>query len=74
LSFEIRGAKFHGIDMIRYRTWGDFESALASQKSYTQAIIKALEACFQDNDIISAFKVLNPFNMPSKRVGLASWV
>jgi len=35
--------------------------------------IGALEARFSDNDIISVFSVLNPSNMPSKRVGLNSW-
>ena len=32
-----------------------------------------MEARFSDNGIISAFKILNPSNMPSKRIGLNSW-
>ena len=73
LSSEIRGAKFHGIDMIRDNTGADLESALFFQKSYAESIIKALETRFHDNHLISAFKILNPSNMPSRRVGLASW-
>jgi len=73
LSSEIRGTKFHEIDMIRDRTCADLESALSFQKSYAKSIIKALEACFEDNDLISTFKVFNPSNMPSRKVGLASW-
>ena len=34
---------------------------------------RALDARFSDSDIISVFSVLNPSNMPSKRVGLNSW-
>jgi len=33
-------------------------------------MIHALESRFEDNDIESAFKVLNPTNMHSKQVGL----
>ena len=44
------------------------------QKSYAEAVCKCLEARLSDNDIISAFKILDPSNMPSKRVGLNSWV
>ena len=49
------------------------EETLAFQKVYAEAVCRALEARFSDNDIISAFSVLNPSNMPSKRVGLNSW-
>jgi len=73
LSSEIRGSKFHSIDMIRDRTGVDLEEALVFQKTYAEAVCRALEARFSDNDIISAFSVLNPSNMPSKRVGLNSW-
>ena len=50
-----------------------WKSALFFQNSYVESIIKALEARFHDNDINLALKILNPSNMPSRRVGLASW-
>ena len=49
------------------------KEALAFQKIYAEAVCRALEARFSDNDIISVFSILNPSNMPSKRVGLNSW-
>ena len=72
LSSEIRGSKFHSIDMIRDSNRIDLEEALNFQKSYVEAVCNCLEARFSDNDIISAFKILNPSNMPLKRVGLNS--
>ena len=73
LSSEIRGSKFHSVDMIRDSNRIYLEEALNSQKSYAEVVCKCLEARFSDNGIISAFKILNPSNMPSKRVGLNSW-
>ena len=73
LSSKIRRSKFHSMDMIRDSNGIDLEEALNFQKSYVEAVCKYLEARFSDNDIISAFKILNPSNMPSKRVGLNSW-
>ena len=49
------------------------KEALNFQKSYTKAVCKCLEARFSDNDIILAFKILNPSDMFSKRIGLNSW-
>ena len=59
--------------MIRDPNGIDLEEALNFQKSYVEAVCKYLEARFSDNGIISSFKILNPSNMPSKRVGLNSW-
>ena len=73
LSSEIRGAKFHSVDMIRDPNGADLEEALNFQKSYAKAICKCLEARFSDNGIVLAFKIINPSNMPSKRLGLNSW-
>ena len=41
--------------MIKDKTCADLESALFFQKSYAESIIKALEARFQDNNMISTF-------------------
>ena len=73
LSSEIRGSRFHSVDMIRDPNGVDLKEALNFQKSYAEVVYKCLEARFSDNDIISAFKILNPSNMPSKKVGLNSW-
>ena len=60
------------MDMIRDPNGIDLEEALNFQKSYAEIICKCLEARFSDNGIISAFKILNPSNMHSKRVDLNS--
>jgi Domain of unknown function (DUF4371)/hAT family C-terminal dimerisation region len=73
LSSEIRGAKFHTIDMIRDPSGVDLEAALFFQKMYAEAVCMALEARFVDNDVIDAFKILNPIHMPQRQVGLSSW-
>ena len=70
---KLGGSKFHSMDMIRDPNGIDLEEALNFQKSYTEVVCKCLEARFSENGIISAFKILNPSNMPSKRVGLNSW-
>jgi hypothetical protein len=54
-------------------TGTDLEEALIFHKKYAEAICDALEIRFADNDVISAFKVLSPCNMPTRHVGLSSW-
>ncbi len=73
LSSEIRGSKFHSLDLIRDPLGRDLESALDFQKTYSEAVYSALEARLVDNDIIDCFKILNPLHMPCRQVGLASW-
>jgi len=41
--------------------------------SYTQNVRVALENHFVNNESIKAFKILNPSNMLTRQVGLASW-
>ena len=73
LSSEIRGSKFHDVEMIRDRTGADLVEALAFQTSFAEEVCKGLEARFQENHVISCFKVLNPCELPSRQVGLKSW-
>ena len=73
LPSEIRGSKFHSIDLIRDPLGRDLESALDFQKNYSEAVCSALEARFVDNDIINCFKILNHLHMRRRQVGLASW-
>ena len=73
LSAEIRGARFHSVEMIRDRTGADLEEALSFQKFFAEAVIDALETRFGDNGVIGCFKILSPSNMPVKQVGLRSW-
>ena len=73
LSNEIRRSKFHSIEMIRDPIGVHLEAAFSFQKLYTKDVCKALEARFDENDIIDAFKVLNPIHMPQRQVNLASW-
>ena len=70
---QIRGFKFLSIDMIKDQQGRELEEALTFQKQFSEAVILALESRFEDNDIINAFKVLNPTKMPSRQVGLAQW-
>ena len=70
---QIRGFRFLSVDMVRDQQGRDLEEALTFQKQFSETMILALESRFEDNDIISAFKVLNPINMPSRQVGLAHW-
>ena len=51
----------------------DLEEALYFQKKYTKAVINANEAQFEDNGILSVFKLLNSYNMPSKWKDLFNW-
>jgi hypothetical protein len=73
LSSEIRGGKFHEVEMIRDRMGQDLMNAVAFQKHFALAVCNTLEYRFEDNHIIIVFKVLDPTNMPSKQIGLANW-
>ena len=73
LSSEIRGSKFHDVEMIRDRTGADLVEALAFQTSFAEEVCKGLEDRFQDNDMIGCFKILNPCELPSRQVGMKSW-
>jgi len=59
--------------MTKNSTGADLEAALAFQKYYAEAVCLALEVRFENNDVIDAFKVLNPVHMPHRQIGLASW-
>jgi hypothetical protein len=50
--------------MVRDSSGVDLEVALCFQKLYVQVVCDALSACFVDNDVLDAFKILNPSNMP----------
>lgn len=43
-----------------------------SRKKHANDVIDALEDGFEDNGIVSTFKIPNPCNMPSKLVNLIS--
>ena len=73
LPTKIRGSKFHSIQMTRDPSRVDLEAALSFHKCYIEAVCEALFARFEDNDVIDAFKILNPILMPQRQVGLNSW-
>ena len=68
LSNEIRGSKFHNVAMIKDPVGIDLEATFSFQKLYAKAICKALEARFDENDIIDVFKVLNLTHMPQRKL------
>ena len=51
----------------------DLEVALSFQRCYVETVCEALFARFEDNNVIDAFKILNPIHMPQRQVGLNSW-
>jgi len=55
--FEIDNSKFHNVEMIRDRTEADLIETLAFQTSFAKGVYKVWEAYFQDNGIISCFKI-----------------
>jgi hypothetical protein len=61
------------IDMIRDASRTDLEAALNFQKLYVDAVCVALDARFDDNDIIDSLKNFNPIHMPQRQIELASW-
>ena len=73
LSSEIRGGKFHKVEMIHDRTGQDLMDVVAFQKHFDLAVCNALECTFENNHIMTVIKILNSTNMPSKQVGLANW-
>ena len=73
LSNEIRGYKFHSINLIRDPLGRDLNNALDFKKLYSKAVCSALETIFIDNDIIDCFKILNLLHMSHIQVGLAYW-
>jgi hypothetical protein len=73
LSSEIRGSKFHIVQMIRDCTGADLEEALVFQRNFAGAVTTALENRFDDYGIVPCFKILSPANMPIRQVGLKSW-
>ncbi|KAL2609034.1 hypothetical protein R1flu_027607 [Riccia fluitans] len=73
LGTRMRGSKFLSIDIERSRLAFDLEEAIVFQKHFTQACIDALKEKFVDNDVVGAFHILSPSNMPSKMVKLRDW-
>jgi hypothetical protein len=59
--------------MVRDASGADLEAALNFQKLYAEAVCVALDARFDDNDVIDCFKIFNPIHMPQRQIGLASW-
>ena len=72
LSSDIRGGKFHDVEMIRDRTGQGLMDAMAFKKYFAFAVYNVLEYRFEDNHIMTTFKVLGPPHMPSTQVGLAN--
>jgi hypothetical protein len=56
--------------MLKDRSSVDLEAILNFQKQYVEVICVALESSFEDNEIITSFKILNLIYMHSKHVGL----
>jgi len=64
LQSKIHGKMYHGFEMDRCRMGTNLKEALQFQRAFAKAVCAGLDARFQDNDIISCFKILNPSNMP----------
>jgi len=57
--------------MIRSLTSVDLEVVLTFQKFYAKAVSIAIDAKFEDNNVIHAFEVLNPIHMHHMQLLLA---
>ncbi|KAL3700774.1 hypothetical protein R1sor_018796 [Riccia sorocarpa] len=51
----------------------DIEVAFGFQKHFATALIAALQDRFQDNNIVSCFKIFNPREVPSTPMGMRDW-
>ncbi|KAL3682418.1 hypothetical protein R1sor_000440 [Riccia sorocarpa] len=61
LQSEIRnGNWFHSVQLSREADGRDIEVAVGFQKNFAAALIAALQDRFQDNNIVSCFKIFNP--------------
>ena len=70
---EIRGSKFHSVDMVQDPSGVNLEVALFFRRLYAQAICDVLENRFVDNDLIDCSKILSLTNLPQRQVGLSSY-
>ena len=66
LSNDIRGGNFHEVEMIQYRTRQYLVDVVVFLKYFVLAICNALQYRFEDNHIMTTFKVLGPTNIPLK--------
>ncbi|KAL2610739.1 hypothetical protein R1flu_029312 [Riccia fluitans] len=73
LGTHMRGSKFLSIDIEWSRFGSDLEEAIVFKKHFAQACVDALKEKFVDNDVVGAFHILSPSNMPSKMVKLRDW-
>lgn len=73
LPSEIRGAKFHNINIVCNSIGQDLIKALAFYKSSATILCEALKMPFKNNHIMDTIKVLEPTNMPTQQVGLTCW-
>ncbi|KAL3694544.1 hypothetical protein R1sor_008195 [Riccia sorocarpa] len=74
LQSEIRnGNSFHSVQLSREANGHDIEAAVGFQKNFATALIAALQDRFQDNNIVSCFKIFNPREVPSTPMGMRDW-
>ena len=59
--------------MIRDRLGQNLMDAVTFQKYFALTVCNALESRFEDNHIMTTFKVLAPINMSSRQINLANW-
>lgn len=59
--------------MIQNKTRYDLIDALAFQKQFALAVCNVLEIKFDENHIMTVFKVLGSTNMLCRQIGLANW-
>ncbi|KAL3688692.1 hypothetical protein R1sor_015001 [Riccia sorocarpa] len=73
LSSQMRGNMFHSVELQRCRLGTDLEEAVSFQKNFAEAVANALKERFADNDLVSAFRILSPTQMPTQLVKLREW-
>lgn len=74
ISKDIRKNNFHDVEIIPDKTGQNLMDAMAFQRQFILATCNALESRFENNHIMTTFKVMGPTNMASREVGLANWM
>ncbi|KAL3689532.1 hypothetical protein R1sor_015841 [Riccia sorocarpa] len=74
LQSELRGSKqFHSVELLRSVDGNDLEAALKFQKDFAAALVEALQDRFQDNTLVSSFRIFNPREVPRSAMAMRDW-
>ena len=70
LQSKVRRSMFYSFQWTRCRLGIDLEKTLMFKEKIAYVNCSVFYARFNENDLISCFKILNPTNMPSRQIDL----